>query len=260
LLVGRLLYAPFEHGDLARSALAATLYVSNIAFARSSIDYLAETDRSPLLHTWSLGVEEQFYLFWPAIVWLAYAAHRRADGRRLVSALTLVGVASYALCVWLTGRMQPFAFFLLPTRAWEFALGALACMLTAASAGAGPPASSGAIHAASAGAGRVASAGADRDASVSAGRAASAGVGPTASSGARHVAIATWIGLLAIAAAGLGFDASTPFPGAIALIPAGGTALLLLAGARDARSGPVRALTTPVMQWLGRLSYSWYLW
>ena len=213
MLIGRVVYAPVEHRDLANSGLATALYVSNIHFARSATDYLAEADTNPLLHTWSLAVEEQFYLFWPALVLLALAGRgRRIRPARLAATMVVMGAASLALCVWLTGESQPWAFFLLPTRAWEFAIGALARML------------------------------------------------PTGAPAAWRPRGVAWVGFLAVVAAGTMFGNDTVFPGAAAALPVVGTALLLTAGSADETAGPLRLLTTRPMQWLGRLSYAWYLW
>jgi peptidoglycan/LPS O-acetylase OafA/YrhL len=132
MLIGRAIYAPVEHRDLANAGLATALYISNILFARSATDYLAQADTNPLLHTWSLAVEEQFYLFWPALVLIALAGRGgRIRPARLATTMVVLGAASLAFCVWLTGESQPWAFFLLPTRAWEFAIGALARMVPA---------------------------------------------------------------------------------------------------------------------------------
>ena len=78
---------------------------------------------SPFLHTWSLGVEEQFYLLWP-LLFVGVALVARSALRRRRSLLALFGasaVVSFALSLWLTRRGSPWAFFSLPTRAWEFA-------------------------------------------------------------------------------------------------------------------------------------------
>src|SRR5687767_9490061 len=58
------LYAPIDRADIAASARAVALFAGNIEFARNSLDYFSSGD-NPLLHTWSLGVEQQFYLVWP---------------------------------------------------------------------------------------------------------------------------------------------------------------------------------------------------
>ena len=118
---------PLRLPDLAIDGAAAALYVSNIRFAIQATDYLqAELDPSPLLHYWSLGVEEQFYLFWPALLLLAtrLAGVERWTGPSSRWLRSLV-VTSLVLSLLLTQVDAPLAFFLLPARAWELALGAL---------------------------------------------------------------------------------------------------------------------------------------
>src|ERR1700733_9494061 len=79
-LAAAALFAPQELACTGRAARAAALYVSNVFFDRSASDYFApQVEGNPLLHTWSLGVEEQFYLVWPALILLI---NRRADGVR----------------------------------------------------------------------------------------------------------------------------------------------------------------------------------
>ncbi|HSL77966.1 MAG TPA: acyltransferase, partial [Candidatus Limnocylindrales bacterium] len=114
---------PLRVPDVAGDGAAAALYVSNIRFAAQATDYLqAELDPSPLLHFWSLGVEEQFYLFWPAL--LFFVAGRRFDARRLGLVVAIVAIVSFALGIVWTSTDAPLAFFLLPARAWELAVGA----------------------------------------------------------------------------------------------------------------------------------------
>ena len=74
---------PLRAGEVAADGVAASLYASNLRFALQATDYLqSELAPSPLLHLWSLGVEEQFYLFWPALVLLvAGAGHVAGRGR-----------------------------------------------------------------------------------------------------------------------------------------------------------------------------------
>ena len=111
---------------------AAALYVGNYRFAAQGTDYLnADAPPSPVQHYWSLGVEEQFYLIWPALLLLAVLAARRWRLRRgvvVAATLAAVGVASFAASVWLTHADQPWAFFSLPTRAWELAAGGLVAL------------------------------------------------------------------------------------------------------------------------------------
>lgn len=125
LAAAHVLMSPIDQLSLWKTALATALYSSNIVFASRSIDYHAAegVDRDPLLHTWSLAVEEQFYLVWPLLILLACRSRRG-----LVVTLTLVSVVSFAACLLLTSTRQPWAFFLSPTRAWEFGIGGLAAL------------------------------------------------------------------------------------------------------------------------------------
>lgn len=121
----RVLYSPLEQSRMLNSAFSAVLYFSNLHFALDATDYMAPSARlDPLLHTWSLGVEEQFYLAWPVVVLAGGRLIRSGRSKTaawLLAALTLV---SFTACVLLTRTRQPLAFFLPLTRAWEFALGA----------------------------------------------------------------------------------------------------------------------------------------
>lgn len=122
-IASAILLPPLRVGDVALDGAASALYVGNVRYAVLATDYLqAELDPSPLLHFWSLGVEEQFYLVWPAL--LLVVAGRAANVRRIGIAVVVVGGASLALSVAWTPTDGPLAFFLLPTRAWELAIGA----------------------------------------------------------------------------------------------------------------------------------------
>ena len=130
VVASAILLPPLRMPDVAADGAAAALYVSNIRFAMQATDYLqAELDPSPLLHFWSLGVEEQFYLVWPAL--LLVAAGRGADPRRIVAVIAAVVVGSLVLSVTLTASNAPWAFFMLPTRAWELGVGALLVVFAA---------------------------------------------------------------------------------------------------------------------------------
>jgi peptidoglycan/LPS O-acetylase OafA/YrhL len=121
---------PLAAGFL-RDAVATALYVPNVGFAIQGTDYLAETSPSPFQHYWSLGVEEQFYLFWPLALFLVW---RVARGRRrgvLIAAVVLTA-ASLILGVVATQVTPPWAFFSLPTRAWELGAGAVVALATPA--------------------------------------------------------------------------------------------------------------------------------
>jgi len=124
-------YSPLEARGFAPTAIATALYVSNLWFAHLSVDYLQEGLRSNLLlHTWSLGVEEQFYLAWPALLVAATLCLRRAGTRRAVAWMVAgVSLLSFVACVVLTAKLQSWAFFGLPTRAWQLGVGAGAMLL-----------------------------------------------------------------------------------------------------------------------------------
>jgi peptidoglycan/LPS O-acetylase OafA/YrhL len=121
---------PTDFSQFTKSLLATTLGVSNLFFARQTGDYFApDAATKPLLHTWSLAVEEQFYLLFSAgLLFLL----RRGAARRTVS-LVFAGSAIVSLglaCVG--GALFPaHAFFMLPTRAWELMLGALVAQSSA---------------------------------------------------------------------------------------------------------------------------------
>lgn len=111
--------APLDLGSVAIDASASGLFVGNLVFAFRATDYFGATAPSPFLHYWSLGVEEQFYLVWPLLLVVAFRMRRP----RLITFVIFLG--SLALCVWLTPAHAPWAFYMLPTRAWQLALGAL---------------------------------------------------------------------------------------------------------------------------------------
>jgi peptidoglycan/LPS O-acetylase OafA/YrhL len=111
--------------DLAASFLATALSVSNFVFWQE-LDYFGPAaEHLPLLHTWSLGIEEQFYILFP----LALAALWRGPRRQTVAILAVALVLSLAAAGW-AARAHPSAgFFLLPFRAWELLVGALAALV-----------------------------------------------------------------------------------------------------------------------------------
>ncbi|GEP45188.1 acyltransferase family protein [Brevifollis gellanilyticus] len=121
LLAGAWLYLPTDFMALGRAALAQALLVSNIHFYRE-IDYFdTASEVNPLLHTWSLAVEEQFYLLFPFLLLML----RKISKQPWLVLITLSALLSLAVSHFL-GMPRPSAnFYLLPTRAWELLLGAL---------------------------------------------------------------------------------------------------------------------------------------
>jgi peptidoglycan/LPS O-acetylase OafA/YrhL len=127
LACGAFVLSPAEQLQFAAAAAASSLYASNFLFMRQASDYFgAQSVFNPFLHTWSLGVEEQFYLLWPALLLLV----GRRKTHPFFQALTICGVTlvSFALCLWLTSVKQSWAFYASPARAWEFGLGGLASL------------------------------------------------------------------------------------------------------------------------------------
>jgi len=126
-LVGLLLSAPLDRSELAADGAASALSLANMRFI-GSVDYFAATaSPSPFLHFWSLSVEEQFYLVWPALILLL--TWRGGGLRRLIAALLIGVVASFALSLWLTDASPARAFYLLPTRVWQLGVGGLLALI-----------------------------------------------------------------------------------------------------------------------------------
>ena len=196
---------PDQYLAFSRSLIAVSVFASNILFWRESGYFAAAAEEKPLLHTWWLAVEEQFYILFPLAVLLIWRLGRRA----LIAAIALAGLLSLGLSQYAAHASPAANFYLLPTRAWELMAGAL-CALAL-----------------------------DRR-----------GVpGSDALAG---------LGLVLILGAVVVFDGATPFPSVWALVPVGGTVLIVL----FARPGGsvARGLSWRPVVAVGLISYSAYLW
>lgn len=200
-------------GDLIGSAA----YLVNWRFAARSVDYLtAESAESPVLHFWSLAVEEQFYLIWPVLMILGVSLALRAGWSRwatLGTSLAGLGLLSLIFSIYFTSANAGPAYFITPTRIWELSVGAgVALLLPVIS-------------------------------SIPKGWASAIG----------------WIGLGGIVLAVVQFGAETPFPSYTALLPTLGTALVIISGTIDGHTQLNRVLSVKPAQFVGKLSYSLYL-
>jgi peptidoglycan/LPS O-acetylase OafA/YrhL len=210
-----LLVPPQLFQEFGRSLVATVFFSSNVIFALGSSNYFdAPVGLNPLLHTWSLGVEEQFYILFPiflAIIW------RLGWSWRFI-ATAVVAVTSLAISIWGAENAPTASFYLLPPRAWELLIGAMV----------------GLLH-----------------------------MRPRFQEGP---AVPTWVatavsclGLCLMLASFVWFDSETAIPGYAALAPCVGVALLLHF-ARSQKNFVTRLLSLRPCTFVGKISYSLYLW
>ena len=117
---------PDDLKNFSETLIGSALFSSNFVFWRQSGYFDQQSAYKPLLHTWSLSVEEQFYFIFPIFLTLLWKR-----GKSVVMVLlSILGVLSFACAVWLAIEHLNFSFYMLPTRAWELAIGALiACFM-----------------------------------------------------------------------------------------------------------------------------------
>jgi peptidoglycan/LPS O-acetylase OafA/YrhL len=129
LILCHFLFLPEDTERASESALWSLLSLANVYFwLFQDVSYFAAaSNESPLLHLWSLGVEEQFYIFWPLILLLTYKANR---ARAMVVCMTIAAVASFVLAEGYFERDPSFVYYMLPTRAGELLVGAITALLT----------------------------------------------------------------------------------------------------------------------------------
>ena len=202
---------PTIRSSLGQDIFAASIYISNYLFAWWENDYQnLNATPSPVIHYWSLAVEEQFYLLWPLIIFTLWKIGRQRLVFRGVLAIT---IASFLFSLYLTNAAPIWAFYSLPTRAWELGVGALLLFI------------------------------------------------PKVFLEKKSVArtLIVWLSAMTLLYGVFRFSDSTPFPGTAALYPTLATALLIA----FIRAWP------PILndfsrlrfvQWLGEISYPFYLW
>ena len=205
-----------------RTAVASLLMVSNVFLERTGSNYFLDPSYvNPLLNTWSLGVEEQFYILFPLLfVILVYRSRGRL--RFFAYGLGLLTLISFTWSVFLTYTTQPlplipnsetFAFFSVTTRAWQFTLGALLAVA------------------------------AYKQVSINRSLRQALGL----------------VGALLVLVGAFAITSLTPYPGIAALLPSLGAAGLIAAGIGGSWSGTA-LLTSRISTYIGDRSYSIYLW
>lgn len=117
LIFGYFFLLPTEFATLAKHQIGALAFAANVVFWRSAGYFTDSAETLPLLHLWSLGVEEQFYFIFPILL-IMLTKHR------LISVLGMVFVSSLALSGYLSLQKPTFSFYMLPTRCWELGIGA----------------------------------------------------------------------------------------------------------------------------------------
>lgn len=133
-ILASFLLSSFEFIAKTRAGLYTLSWISNIYFAYAELGYFAEMEQQDLfLHTWSLGVEEQFYLLWPALILGALGLGRmiRAEQKTILTlTLVLAFAGSFWLCIYWSKNEPLWAFYLMPSRIWQFSSGALVYFLS----------------------------------------------------------------------------------------------------------------------------------
>lgn len=207
---------PSDMKRFSKSLAAVSTFASNILFLSETGYWDTANGLKPLLHTWSLAVEEQYYLLFPLFLMLMW----RFGKRRIFAVLALIAVISLAVAQWWATINPTANFYLLPTRAWELALGA--CIAFYLLNG-------------------------DREPLVR----------PPFRPNPLHEFLG-FAGLAMIVYAVFAFDESLAYPGFYTLIPTVGTGLIILFSTSETLTG--RLLGTRLLAGFGLISYSMYLW
>jgi len=212
IVSAQIVLLPSDAELVAESGLWSIASAANVYFwwFEDNSYFAAANEVKPLLHLWSLGVEEQFYLFWPLLLMLIY---RRLKIVIFVALLVALSLISFALGEGLFDQAPTFSYYMLPSRIGEFIIGALVALALRKGVKLGRKSSN----------------------------------------------VLATVGLLSLAYTLVFYSEETTFPGYRAMIPTLATALLLWSGA-STNNTITRLLGFSVLRWVGKVSYSAYLW
>ena len=204
-----IIYDAEKFREFGKSVIATTLFASNINFWRESGYFDAPSQLKPLLHTWSLAVEEQFYIFFPVYMYLIFRYVRKFAP----AILTGTAILSFGFSIFTVSKDPSAAFYLAHLRAWELIIGAILALRLI-----------------------------PEDISKTYGN---------------FIGV---IGLVMVLLPIFQYSESTNFPGLSALLPVLGAAFIIFSGLEDGKSFMGRLLSLPPFVFIGKISYSLYLW
>lgn len=221
LIIAAVVLTAYEMRMQSRSFPYAASWISNFFFAFAERDYFDALQAKDLfLHTWSLGVEEQFYLLWPWLVLLFAGLQTRdksgpASATTVLAAFAIVSVVSFAISLYLSSTLPILSFYMMPARIWQFSLGASVFV---------------ALHLVQASIARPV------------------------------MAVSGLLGVLLVVGSSMLLSPDMNYPGWLALFPSIGAALIIAAGKTVSITGLPAILASRPFVWVGDRSYSIYLW